>query len=353
MTNQVRALLGATGGGTGFGAKYTSPALLPPSNGIDVAFSPSGKTIAVAHYAGTCISTYPFDEASGIGARHNLPASTVSGNNGWAIGFSPTGLSVVIGLQLNPFVAGWGWSDVAGFGSRLAVNAARPASAVYGLDFHPGGQAIAFATSSSPFFQVHSYSDTTGIGAKYANPAALPSGAGNDVAFSPDGSLIAVAHNLGAQIKLYPFDLSSGIGAAYADPVSSVTANSATLNRSIAFSPDGTCLAISGVNSGMADVYQVSSSGFGSKFTGSAALSGTKTGVAFSRSGLTIATAADVSPFITADKWGSISGYGSRFANPASLPPNGRKVVWHPGGTAIAITCDSVSPYFNVYPFSE
>jgi hypothetical protein len=57
----------------------------------------------------------------------------------------------------------------------------------------------------------------SGFGTKYANPATLPTGNGNGVAFSYNGSAIAVAHEISPFITTYPWS-GSGFGTKYANP---------------------------------------------------------------------------------------------------------------------------------------
>lgn len=58
---------------------------------------------------------------------------------------------------------------------------------------------------------------SSGFGTKYANPTTLPTGTGFGVAFSPDGSAIAIAHTASPFVSAYPWS-GSGFGTKYANP---------------------------------------------------------------------------------------------------------------------------------------
>ena len=144
----------------------------------------------------------------------------------------------------------------------------------------PTAKYIAIAHSSSPYISAYPWS-SSGFGTKYSNPGTLPTntgyGTGYGVAFSPDGSAIAIAHYSTPYISAYPWS-SSGFGTKYSDP--------GTLPPStgcgVAFSPDGSAIAIAHSSSPYVSAYPWSSSGFGTKYSNPGTLpTNTGRGVAF------------------------------------------------------------------------
>jgi hypothetical protein len=75
--------------GSGFGTKFANPATLPTGYGNNVAFSPVGDAIAVAHGHSRYVSAYPWN-GSGFGTKFANPATL------------PTGTGNDIALTINP-----------------------------------------------------------------------------------------------------------------------------------------------------------------------------------------------------------------------------------------------------------
>ena len=102
-----------------------------------------------------------------------------------------------------------------------------------------GATDIAMVSNNSPYITVYPWESGTGFGTKYSNPATLPPNEGVGVAFSPDGSNLAVAHRDSPAVTVYPWS-SSGFGTKYGNP-SSVPGGQ---GNSVAFSPDGNAIAV-------------------------------------------------------------------------------------------------------------
>jgi hypothetical protein len=88
----------------------------------------------------------------------------------------------------------------------------------------------------------------------------------------------------------------------------------------VAFSPDGSAIAVAHGTTPFITAYPWSSSGFGTKFANPATLpAGGGLGVSFSLNGSALAVAHSTTPFVTAYPW-SGSGFGTKYANPSTLP---------------------------------
>jgi WD40 repeat protein len=305
----------------GFGTRFANPATLPPSDGYNVAFSPTGDAIAVAHSSSPCISVYPWSSA-GFGTRFANPV-TPPNNNAYGVAFSPAGDAIAVGHDASPFISVYPWSSV-GFGTRFANPVTPPTGTGNGVAFSPTGDAIAVAHFGSPHVSAYPWSGATGFGVKFADPATPPAGTGNGVAFSPSGDAIAVAHQSSPNISAYPWS-GSGFGTKFANPATLPTGQ----GNGVAFTPSGDAIAVGHFNAPFISVYPWSASGFGAKFPDPATPpTSASYSVAFSPAGDAIALAHINTPFVSAYQWNS-SGFGARFANPATLPSGaGRGVAF-------------------------
>jgi hypothetical protein len=85
---------------------------------------------------------------------------------------------------------------------------------------------------SSPYISAYPWSGS-GFGTKYTDPATLPTGNGLGVAFSPDGTALAVSHQSSPYVTAYPWSGATGFGTKYANPSSAIT----TGGNSVTFKP--------------------------------------------------------------------------------------------------------------------
>lgn len=169
--------------------------------------------------------------------------------------------------------------------TSVTVNSQPPSSA-YGLAFSPDGQYLAVACGGAPYLVVYKRSlDNYNL---LSNPP-QPSNQAFAAAFSANGAYLAIAlHNLGGRLALY-----SRSGDSFTKLPDPALPPEGMTSHSVAFSPDGTYLAL-GTSSGQF-VYLYKRNG--SAFTMLAALDFPPTngarGIAFSPDGNHLAVAAD------------------------------------------------------------
>jgi hypothetical protein len=101
---------------TGFGVKFANPATLPANNTRDVAFSPNGTAIAVAHAATPFVTAYPWS-VSGFGVKYGNVGSGPPTSNCNGVCFSGSGDAIFTTEDSSPFVRAWVWSSSTGFGT--------------------------------------------------------------------------------------------------------------------------------------------------------------------------------------------------------------------------------------------
>lgn len=184
-----------------------------------------------------------------------------------------------------------------GTAGLVYMDIAASAVAAISMDLSPDRQTLAGSYTTSPFLYAVPYDINTYTAIPpLTNPAAPVAGIGTQVAWSPDGTHIAVCHPNSPFISVYPW--SGAFGAKVADPATLPTGN----GRGMAWSPDGTHIAIAHVNS----------------------------------------------PFMSVYPWDG-SNFGAKVADPATLPAGqGNRIVWHPDGNLLALAHNSG---FSVYPW--
>ena len=73
---------------TGYGTKYTNPAVLPTGDGRGVTYNPSGSVISVSHTNSPFITSYQWDDTTGYGTKYTDPAVLPTGNGLYGITFN-------------------------------------------------------------------------------------------------------------------------------------------------------------------------------------------------------------------------------------------------------------------------
>ena len=192
-----------------------------------------------------------------------------------------------------------------------------------------------------------------GFGSKYANPATLPTAGSaaldRSVAFSPDGSAVAFTYGYSPWVTVYRWTI-NGFGQAFSSPTTPLPSKP----LSVTFSPDGNAILFTTTDSPYVHAYSWSSSGFGSKYSNPSSLftSSSYHGV-FMPSNNAVVLGLDASPRIGAYAWSSSTGFGAMYANPATLPSSTSfAVASSPSGNNVILATQS-TPYIHAYPWSS
>lgn len=173
------------------------------------------------------------------------------------------------------------------------------------------------------------------------DPAEPPAGLAYDVAFSPDGTYMAVTHNTAPYVTIYK---RSG-------DVFTKLPNPATLPveaaYGAAFSADGTYLAVAHALAPFVTVYKRAGDVF-TKLADPASLpTGAALDVAFSADGTYLAVAHGTTPFVTIYK--RAGDVFTKLANPSVLPTGqAYGVAFSADGTYLAVAHD-VTPFVTIY----
>jgi 6-phosphogluconolactonase len=220
-----------------------------------VAFSPDGKLLAASNFDSESVSLFSVASNGGLTLAPQSPFS--AGNGPIGVMFSPDG-SLLAAAD----------NDLGGAVSVFSVNGRGVASAVPGSPFPDAGSAFAVAFSPSggvlataniggSDVSVFSVGSTGVLSPLTGSPFAAGSGP-ISIAFNPAGTLLATANETGGV----------GIGTASVFEVSSDGALTPATERplvagsypsSVAFSPDGSLLAIANENDGTVSVFSTSS----------------------------------------------------------------------------------------------
>ena len=151
---------------------------LPPNAGFDVAFTPDGSLLAVAHVGGdklTVLNTSDWSEVSGV---PSLP------NTGNGVAFSPDGSLLAVahsGGDCLTVLNTSDWSEVSGVPPLPSTGR--------GVAFSPDGSLLAVGHRDGDGLTVLNPSDWSEV----SGVPALPDD-GRGVAFSPDNSFLAAGH---------------------------------------------------------------------------------------------------------------------------------------------------------------
>jgi 6-phosphogluconolactonase len=241
---------------TGALTQVGSPTQIPDGEPSSVAFSPSGGLLAVADEDQDSVSMFSVSQS---GALTPVPDSPFSGAGGGPddVSFSPSGNLLAVAdvddgvtiMSVGQSGALTRWPD-----SPFATGG------VSGVAFNPSGDLLAAAgIAGSPISGAVGVFSVDASNEELDAVPASPFTAGNSpygVAFSPDGSLLAVTNQSGGNVSMFTVDASTGALANVAGSPVSAGTNPA----GVAFSPAGNQLVVSDTTGSQLFVYGVNPS---------------------------------------------------------------------------------------------
>lgn len=198
-------------GPSGWGAEVVDDTSAAGTNAFDVAWSPDGAYLALAHSGSPFVTVYAWDGSSLTAVSNPATLPPAQANT---VAFSPGGGQLVAGGPA-PWLAAWTWS--AGWGAFLNNAPSLPGTPQQ-VAFSPSGAHLACAHGTTPVISAWAFTGA-GFGAKVANPATVPSalgGGGTSVAFTEAGDFLAVGHSASPYVSVYPW--TGAFGAKVADP---------------------------------------------------------------------------------------------------------------------------------------
>jgi hypothetical protein len=171
-------------GAGGFGTKFTDPgaAIRPtgtvyasdwgPVYGLDVGFGHDNSPYA---------TIYQWNATTGFVAKWTNPA-TLPPNRVSGLKWNPDETVLTAATSQSPYVNAWEWDYDTGWGTKYSNPATLPAGPASAVSWRKNGTDIAVSHNVSPYISVYPWSN--GFGTKYANPASLPTDDGDAVEFS-------------------------------------------------------------------------------------------------------------------------------------------------------------------------
>lgn len=361
LLTQVEAV--ALAEDAGFESKYANPAALPGTLGGGIAIHPDGDRVVVYDDDGSSYSleTYPFDEATGIGAR--IQSSGLLGGGSATtqaeLQFNADGDFLLV-FQHSASVGDaaqlvYPFSKTAGVGSPIAFPSSSgvvvAGESWRGAAWHPTEDIlfVSYAAVTTGFTSVRAYSFN---GSTFSLLHQINAADGStDGAFRP---VIAVAPN-GAGVVVvgsaatndlwsWAFDVAAGF--------SNLQTASGGSPKEPSFSPDSSAIVyLSGTD---VIVRTISfTSGFGSavsQASGFAALNRAR----FSPNGQYIAVVGnDSADSIHVSVYPWTGAWGAAVSDPGTPPTGaGNDVAWHTAGRAV-IVAHNTSPFFSAYGFQN
>jgi 6-phosphogluconolactonase (cycloisomerase 2 family) len=204
-----------------------------------------------------------------------------------------------------------------------------------GLGFSHDGRFLAIAHNVAPRITIYAIGQD-GEFDKLANPGTVPTSDGYDAKFSPGDKFLAVLADVSPYIFIYEIT-----NAHTTTPTFTKLANPSALpggaqNGKLAWSPDGSFLAIAHRNSPFVTVYSVSGTTF-TKIADPATLPASHgTGVSWHPSGNYLSVAHENTPFVSVySRSGSTL---TKMTNPASLPAsNASSIAYRPNGKYLSV----------------
>jgi hypothetical protein len=181
---------------------------------------------------------------------------------------------------------------------------------------------------------------------KQTNPTTLPPYTANGVAFSPNGTLLAVAHETSPYVSIYRLGATNGTWYKMRNPTT-LPEGDAT---SVAFSPNGTLLAVGTIYSPCLVMYRRGpTNGTFYKIPGPTGVAGAPYDIKFSPDGVYMAVGHQDMPRLTIYKRGATNGTYYKLQNPTTLPSsNVNGVAFSHNGTYLAASF-TFSPYLLIY----
>ena len=239
---------------SGSPVKISDPATLPTGAGTSCAWSPDGRYLAVMHAINPCITIYDWSTGSPVKISDpaTLPPDGSSnypdGSTGY-VAWSPSGRYLAVAHGSSPYLTIYDWSS--GAPVKITNPATLPTGAASGVAWSPNGRYLAVGHSNSPYITIYDWS--SGAPVKIANPSGptgLPGGDGRRPAWSPDSRYLAVPYSSGVPPTIAFYDLSTGSPEKMFNPSGLINGE-----RSAAWSPNGKYLALSGQNSPYISIY--------------------------------------------------------------------------------------------------
>lgn len=203
---------------------------------------------------------------------------------------------------------------------------------------------VAITMQSSPYVHVYPFIEGVGWGAKLANPTTLPNGGGatynsGGCRISPDGNYLAVANgNSSNSLDVYTLS-ASGIGTRFSNPASAVP----TYAVAVAFSNAVDAIVVGGMGSAPTlRGYRWSSAGFGTAYTDPSISGASVNSIEFSPDGNYVLCGLNGSSTAFYCSWSYASGFGTPTYLSGGV--SSTKVAFNAAGTLVLIASDGSVP---------
>jgi hypothetical protein len=307
--------------GSGFGAKVSNPATLPPAQCNDVKFTSNGDAIIIAHNNSPYISAYGWSNG-GFGTKFNDPATLPAGN-AKTVKVRSGNNAIILAHTTSPWISGYPWSSSSGFGTKYTDPAVVPSLSTVGdVDFDADGDRVVYTRSQAAAAYFVSFNVSTGFG----SGTFVSITGGWTLKFSPNNTAIAITNNYAISMSAFVYTPSTNsIGSTRYDPA----VRPGFYPVTFAWSSNSNSVVACGPSSELG-AWPWNSPGFGTKFSApSPAPGGTVVGAAFTSDDSHVAIAHGNSPYLSVYQWSNSTGFGTKVSDPSSLPAGaGQRVAF-------------------------
>ncbi len=299
-------------------AKLDDVDIEPGGGGRQIAFSPEGDYMAIAHEAGCgpFLSIYKFDTTTSSYVKLPDPINAPTGcGAGLSVAFSPNGQYLALGYTSSPRLVTFEIDTETDTFTRTTDPSNPPTSNPYGVAFSADSHYVSAVQQSSlvAVFEADNLLVRVAPGSVDA-----VEGWANGAAFSPDGKYHAVAHEVSPFVTVQEVDSSEDTFTNLPDPSDLPTGD----GRGVAFSPDGNYMSVAHDESPYLTIYSVDSTTdtFTKLPDPSDLPTGDGRGVAFSPDGNYMSVAHDESPYLTIYSVDSTTDTFTKLSDPGDLP---------------------------------
>jgi hypothetical protein len=175
---------------TGFGSRYSNPAVAPiaVTNG-SAKFNSANNIVLVGGSGSPFVNAYNYTVGTGFGTKYANPGTLPSGSTTYVSWNTASGdTEFIMGSSVTPFISAYKWSS--GFGTKYSTPASAPAATAPSARFNSTGAAAGVSTTAAINYNMYAWTSAGGFGTRYSNPGTQSGQAARGFVFSGNNNFI-------------------------------------------------------------------------------------------------------------------------------------------------------------------